>query len=56
MYNQRSDDVFESTMGLYTDLTHQGHIGRIAILAIPGQSDLKWKLSGWNCNENRPYL
>jgi hypothetical protein len=43
----RYDDVFGSTVGLYTDLTHQGHIGRSAILAKSGQSDLEWKLSGW---------
>jgi hypothetical protein len=52
----RSDDVNVSTVGLYTDLTHQGRIGRSAILAIPGQSDVEWKLSGWKCHVNRPQL
>jgi K+ transporter len=29
--NWRSDDVTGYTVGLYTDLTHLGHIGRFAI-------------------------
>jgi hypothetical protein len=41
-----SVDVTGSTVGLHTDLTHQGHIGRIAILAKSGQSDVEWKRSG----------
>jgi hypothetical protein len=44
--SERSDDVNGSTVGLYTDLTHQGHIGRSALLAISGQSDAEWELSG----------
>jgi hypothetical protein len=46
MISKKSGDVNGSTVGLYTDLTHRGHIGRQAILAISGQSDVQWKLSG----------
>jgi hypothetical protein len=54
MKNVGSDHVIGSTVGLYTDLTHQGHIKRLAILAISRQSDVKCKLSDWKCNVNRP--
>jgi hypothetical protein len=38
--------VIGSTVGLYTDPTQQGLMGRLAILAISHQSDAKWKLTG----------
>jgi hypothetical protein len=41
MNNWRSDHVSGSTVGLYTDLTHQGHISRSAISAISRQSDVE---------------
>jgi uncharacterized RmlC-like cupin family protein len=56
MNNYRSDDVTGSTVGLHTDLTHQGHLGRSAILVISGQSHVEWKLSVWKSNVNRPWL
>jgi hypothetical protein len=56
MNNRRSEDVIGSTVGLYTDLTHQGHTGRSAVLAISRQADVKWKLSRCKCNVNRPKL
>jgi hypothetical protein len=54
MDNERSDDVMRSTVGLYTDLKHQGQIGRLAILAKSGRSDVRWKLSGCKHNSDRP--
>jgi hypothetical protein len=54
--NRRSDYDIGSTIGLYTDLTHQGHIGRLAILAISGQSHVAWKLVRCICNVKRPEL
>jgi hypothetical protein len=56
MNTQRSDDVIRSTVGLNTDLTHQGHIGRLSILGKSRRSDVRWKLSGWKCNVKRPKL
>jgi hypothetical protein len=56
MNNYRYDDVIGSTVGLYTDLTDHGHIGRLAILAISGQSDVSWQICGRKCNVNRPSL
>jgi hypothetical protein len=52
--NQGPDDVIGSTEGLYTDLTHPGHIVRLGKLALSGLPDVTWKLSGWKCNVNRP--
>jgi hypothetical protein len=56
MNRQKPDDVFGSTVGLYTDLTHQGHEGRIATLAISGQSHVKCKLFRCKCNAKQPKL
>jgi hypothetical protein len=50
MNNKRSEDVIGSTVGLYTDLTHQGHTGRSAVLAISRQADVIWKVSRCKCN------
>jgi hypothetical protein len=54
MDNTRSHDVIGSTVGLNIYLTHHGHIGRSAISAKSGQSELEWKLSGWKRHVNRP--
>jgi hypothetical protein len=54
MKNYRAYDVIGSKVGLYTDLTHQGHIVRSAKLAISRQSDVRWKLTRWKCNVYRP--
>jgi hypothetical protein len=52
----RSDDLIGSIVGLFTDLTHRGHIGRLAILAISGQSHVTCKLVRCICNVKRPKL
>jgi hypothetical protein len=56
MSNRRSDDDIGSKLGLYTDLTHQGHIGRLAKIAISGQSHVKWELVRCKCNVKPPKL